>query len=65
MDKTCPLYDQVFKEYTESAEIQRMLKNNQSLFNYVEKYSGEKIRTFLDVQRIHETLVVENFKNLR
>lgn len=65
MDKPCPLHSQAFKEYTESAEIQLMLKNNQSLFKYVEKYSGEKIESFSDVKHIHETLVVENFKNLR
>lgn len=65
MDKACPLHSQAFSEYTATAEIQLMLKNNQSLFKYVENYSGEKIRTFLDVQHIHEALVVENFKNLR
>lgn len=65
MDKPCPLHDQALREYTASADIQLMLKNNQSLFKYIEKYSGEKIQSFLDVQHIHETLVVENFKNLR
>lgn len=65
MDKPCPLHSQALKEYTASADVQLMLKNNQSFFKYVEKYSGEKIRSFLDVQHIHETLVVENFKTLR
>lgn len=65
MDKPCPLHSQALKEYTASPEVQRMMKNNQSLFNYVEKYSGEKIQSFSDVEHIHGTLVVENFKNLR
>lgn len=64
MDRECPLYNRAFKEYTESPEIQLMLKNNRTLFEYVEKYSGERVRTFLDLQHVHETLAVENLKNL-
>lgn len=64
MTRPCPRYDQVFTEYVQSAEIQSMQKGNETLFKYVEKNSGEKVRDFSDIVNVFEPIFIERSRNL-
>lgn len=59
----CPLYARAFDEYEQSDEVQLILKNNQSLIEYLEMYVGEEVRTICKVRTIYQALWVENLKN--
>lgn len=63
MTRQCPKYDQAFKEYVESAEIQSMLKSNKPLIKYVGKHSGERLRNFKDLTRVSGALFIEREMN--
>lgn len=63
MMRPCPRYEQAFEEYTQSAEIQSALKGNKSFFEYVEKYSGEKVRSISDLALVCEPIYIERTQN--
>lgn len=63
MKKTCPRYDKTFEDYLESPEIKTILKNNQSLIEYIATNSGKPISTICEAKSIYQTLWVENLKN--
>lgn len=61
--RPCPKYNQAFEEYQQSNEVLLTLKNNKTLIEYLEKYTGANISTICQVKTIYQTLWVENLKN--
>lgn len=63
MTRPCPQYEQAFTEYMQSAEIQSAQKGYKSFFEYVEKYSGERVRSFPDLVHVCEPIYIECAQN--
>lgn len=61
--KPCQLYDFALKKYKDSSEYKDLNKKFKSLYEYLEKNSGKKIRSFTDVQNLYNTLYIEELKN--
>lgn len=67
--RPCPLYELASKEYLASDEIKSVIKNNQSLIQYIEMHSGikcnlEKRILCNDVLIFYEALLIESLKGL-
>lgn len=62
MKRPCPLYDQTYYAYQQSPEIKLILKNNQSLVDYLEMHIGQKIQEICDVKSVYQALWVEQLK---
>lgn len=61
--KPCARYNYEMKKYEESPEIRSLLEKFQHLMRYLEENAGKPIRSFNDVQSLHNTLWIENLKN--
>ncbi|XP_031636090.1 testicular acid phosphatase homolog, partial [Contarinia nasturtii] len=61
--RPCPKYAKAFDDYEESDEIQSIIKSNRTLFDYLEKYVGQKVKTICKVKTIYQALWVESLKN--
>lgn len=58
-ESACPRYLKARKEYEQSPEILALLKQHQKLLDYLEKQSGQPIRTLENVKDVHEPLDIE------
>lgn len=65
MRRPCPLYDQTYEAYQQSPEIRRILKNNQSLIDYLDFHAGIKIHTICHVKLLYDKLLNEKSKGFR
>lgn len=63
MKSPCPLYEQTLDAYQQSPEIKSILKDNQSLIDHLEQYSGQTIQEICDVKTVYQALWVEKLKN--
>lgn len=62
VSRPCPLYDQAYNEYLASDEIQSVLKDHQSLIQYIEAHAGEKIHSIEQIKSIYQALRIESWK---
>lgn len=63
MKKPCSRYDKAFEDYKNSPEIKTILKNNQSLIEYIEAHAGKSIHSICEVKTIYQALWVESLKD--
>lgn len=61
--RACPLYEQNYKNYLQSTEIRSILESNSSLLQYLTEHMGREVSTICDINRIYQTLLVEQLKN--
>lgn len=62
--RVCDRYNQEQLKMMNSPEYQVLLQSYQKLFGYLEKHSGAPIKTFMDVNMLRDTLLIEQSKNL-
>lgn len=65
MIRRCPLYDQTYEEYQQSPEIKRILKNNQSVIEYIELHAGIKVQQICHIKYLYDRLMNEKSKGFR
>lgn len=58
-EKACTRYVEALKEYENSTEIRKLIEPNRELFKYLEKHSGQPVRTMEHLKDIQGTLDVE------
>lgn len=63
IDKQCPLYYKAYEEYEKSHKIKLKLKKYRKLLRYLEKHSGNRVRSFCNVLTVYDGLWVEQLKN--
>lgn len=61
--RPCQFYDQNYKNYEQSTEIQSMLKSHRALMEYLAKHVGNEVNTICDVNTIYNSLWVEQLNN--
>lgn len=59
----CARYSKILSEYETSREIKAKIEQHKDLFEYLEKHSGDPIRTFKQLKDLHNTLYIENSLN--
>ncbi|XP_031636521.1 uncharacterized protein LOC116349294 [Contarinia nasturtii] len=59
----CPRYENVLKEYQQTAEIKEILDQHQELLQYLETHAGQPIRNLEQVKNLWGTLNVEHMMN--
>lgn len=62
-ETACARYSKILSEYETSREISAKIKQHKELFQYLEKHSGDSIRTFKQLKDLHNTLYIENSLN--
>lgn len=55
----CPTYLKELEKVLASSEVQRVLKENRKVFQYVSKHSGKSVTKLIDMFRIYQTLNAE------
>lgn len=61
--RRCHLYDWELNKYENSPEIQMLNKKYKPLYEYLTKYSGEKVDSFNSVEYLYNTLSIETLYN--
>lgn len=62
-EHACARYQKLLQEYEKSPEIQSLIIENRDLFEYLERYAGQPIRTMEHLKDIHNVLEVEYSMN--
>lgn len=62
-ETACARYSEILSEYETSREINATIEKHKDLFEYLEKHSGDPIRTFKHLKDLHNTLYIENSLN--
>lgn len=62
-ETACQRYSKILTEYETSREINATIQQHKDLFEYLEKHSGDPIRTFKQLKDLHNTLYIENSLN--
>lgn len=62
-EKACKRYLEALKKYENSTEIRALKEPNQELFGYLEKHSGQSVRTMEHLKDLQGTLDVEHRLN--
>lgn len=55
----CPTYLKELERVLSSGEVQKVLKENRKVFQYVSKHSGKNLSKLIDMFRIYQTLNAE------
>lgn len=61
--KPCPRLDHAIKNYLSSPEIIELYAKHKQLFQYLEEHTGMAIRNSTSVERLYDTLSIEELKN--
>lgn len=62
--KRCNKYDWAEKKFHESDEYLDLISKYKDLYAYLEKHSGKKMSSPIDVLNVYDTLRIEHLKNL-
>lgn len=62
-ETACERYTKILNDYETSREINAIIDKNRDLFQYLEKHSGDPIRTLKQLKDLHNTLYIENSLN--
>lgn len=62
--KPCAKYKYAIEKYLETPEYIKLLEKFKPLFEYLEKNSGEEIRTTADAEKLYNIIWVQHLKNL-
>ncbi|XP_012268558.2 prostatic acid phosphatase [Athalia rosae] len=61
--KECPRYNLELKKVVNSPEMREINERNKDLYEYVTKNSGNLITSILDIERVYDTLFIEELFN--
>ena len=64
MKKYCPRYNEELQRFEKSPEMQEYNKNHAELYEYVSTHSGARIRNPDDIERVYNSLFIEELYNL-
>lgn len=63
-EKQCNKYQWALKKFEQTNEYLDLIRNYKDLYEYLEKYSGKKMRTPVDVLNLYDALRIESWRNL-
>lgn len=64
MKKKCPVYDKALKDAYNSEKFQAINRENADLYQYLSKFTGDKISNISHVEVLYNTLEIETLHNL-
>lgn len=64
MKSKCDKYDKIFDEILQSEKVLNIIKEHQELFKYLTNHTGVNISTIEDVEKLYNTLDIEQQHNL-
>lgn len=64
MRKKCTVYEKVLKDAYNSQKIQTINRENAELFEYLSKFTGDKVTNISSVEILYNTLEIETLHNL-
>lgn len=62
-ESACDRYLKARKQYEQSPEILAMIEPNKQIFEYVENFAGQPVRTIADLGDIYQTIDIERGLN--
>lgn len=62
-DIACPRYVHALNEYQQTSEIKSLIEENRNLFEYLEKHTGQPVRSLDHLKDIQNILDIENKMN--
>lgn len=64
MRKPCPSYDRAYEELYKSEKLREIDQENSELYRYLSENTGSNISSVLKVERLYNTLQIEELNNL-
>lgn len=65
LDSSCPRYSHLIEEYLNSPEMTALLQNHSEFIGFLEKYSGKKNPSLIDIYDIYDALLIQKFKGFK
>lgn len=64
-DPSCPRYSHLIQKYLNSPEMAALLKNHSDFIGFLEKKSGQKNLSLIDIYNIYDALLIQKLKGFK